>query len=230
MVLRAAARYTLCDCGSTAYSSSYLRIIAGTYRYNEIQLTDHLTCYLAGPAWLRSSATSAQLRYTSVRIATVTRPNHNKGRARLSLGWVSLGMYFTSVGIAALFTKDHKPRTVFDERWRLTKRMLKAGDICISFCEEQGNLSDAEIWLYHENVHLASVVEGDEGYIHWCRLGNLISACITKVLDMGVESEHVLLWLFKLRKRKFAHTYIFDKAILNFTGRPLRLLRKYCPM
>jgi len=53
-------------------------MISSTYRYNEIQLTDRLTCYSAGPAWLRSSAASAQLRYTSVRITTVMRPTHKK--------------------------------------------------------------------------------------------------------------------------------------------------------
>lgn len=146
------------------------------------------------------------------------------------LRWVSLGIYFTSVGVAVLYAKGQEPRAVFDEHRRLAKNMLEASDICISFCEELGQLSDAEVWLYHENVHLASVVEGDASYMSWCRLGDLISACIAKGLHMGVDSEHVSLWLSELRKRTFAHTYIFDKAISSFTGRPPRLLRKYCSM
>ena len=39
--------------------------------------------------------------------------------------------------------------------------MLEATDICVSFCEELGDLSDAETWLYSANVHLVSLVEGD---------------------------------------------------------------------
>jgi hypothetical protein len=51
-LLRAAPRYRSCNDGSTAYHSTYLRLLASTYRYNEIRSTDRLTYSVrsAGPA------------------------------------------------------------------------------------------------------------------------------------------------------------------------------------
>jgi hypothetical protein len=79
-MLRAAPRYRSCNDGSTAYHSTYLRLLASTYRYNEIRSTDRLTYSVrsAGPAELNSSAASVQLKYTNLRIAAVTRPIHNR--------------------------------------------------------------------------------------------------------------------------------------------------------
>jgi hypothetical protein len=77
------------------------------------------------------------------------------------LRWVAVGLFFNAVGLAALYAQDSEPRRVFAERRRLAKRMLEASDTCISFCEELGDLSDAETWLYGANTHLVSLVEGD---------------------------------------------------------------------
>lgn len=80
---------------------------------------------------------------------------------RKRLRWVALGLFFNAVGLAALYAQDFQPRRVFAERRRLAKQMLEASDICVGFCEELGELSDAEAWLYSANAHLVSLVEGD---------------------------------------------------------------------
>jgi hypothetical protein len=68
-----------CIDGSTTYHSTYLRLLASTYRYNEIRLTDRLTYSVrsASPAELNSLAAFVQLKYTNLRIVAVTRPIHN---------------------------------------------------------------------------------------------------------------------------------------------------------
>lgn len=80
---------------------------------------------------------------------------------RTCLRWVVLGLYFTALGLAAVYSKDSGSRNIFTKRRRLAKQLLEASDICISFCEEVGDMSDAETWLYSENAHLVSIVEGD---------------------------------------------------------------------
>lgn len=42
----------------------------------------------------------------------------------------------------------------------LAKTMLEASDTCISLCEELRQMTDAEVFLYCENAHLASIIEG----------------------------------------------------------------------
>lgn len=94
---------------------------------------------------------------------------------RTRLRWVALGLFFNAVGLAALYAQDPQPRRVFAERRRLAKQMLEASDICVSFCEELGDLSDAETWLYGANVHLVSIVEGDSSA--YAELQDRIQSC-----------------------------------------------------
>ena len=77
------------------------------------------------------------------------------------LRWETLGMYFTAVGVSACYINQGVPWHVVEQRRKLAKSMLEASDTCLSLCEELGQMTDTEIWLYYENSHLASVVEGD---------------------------------------------------------------------
>lgn len=77
------------------------------------------------------------------------------------LRWDVVGLYFSICGLSACYTAQGISRTIIEERRRLAKTMLEASDTCISLCEELGQMTDAEIYLYCENAHLVSVVEGD---------------------------------------------------------------------
>jgi hypothetical protein len=78
---------------------------------------------------------------------------------------------------------------------------------------------------------MCTLVTGDASYLTWRRLGTLISACVAKGLHGEIRvSSDVPFWMSELRKRLFAATYILDKSISNFLGRPPRLSRKYCTM
>ena len=69
------------------------------------------------------------------------------------------------------------------------------------------------------------------GYMFWSRLGDFISACVTKGLHTGNSvSPDVPFFLSELRKRTFGTAYNLDKSISTFMGRPPRLPRKYCAM
>jgi len=149
-----------------------------------------------------------------------------------NLRWEAVGIFFSAVGFAAMVVEDVSAEPNSSEkRYFLAKQMLEASDTCISFCEEFQQLTDPEIWLICENLHNCTLVEGDASYHTWRRLGNLISACVAKGLHGEIEvSADVPFWMSESRKRLFAATYIFDKTISNFLGRPPRLSRKYCTM
>lgn len=165
------------------------------------------------------------------------------------LRWDALGVYFTAVGLGACYTNQGASRTVIEQRRGLAKKMLEASDTCILLCEELGQMTDAEVFLYCQNAHLVSVVEGDAskspsdfdrigmsqadttGYMFWRRLGDLIAAITTKGLHFGNNvTPQVPFWLCELRKRVFCYCYNLDKSISTFMGRPPRLPRKYCAM
>lgn len=149
-----------------------------------------------------------------------------------NIRWETVGMFYTVVGLATMAVEDISAApSSAEKRYFLAKQMLEASDMCISFCEEFQHVTDPEMWLICENLHICTLVAGDASYLTWRRLGGLISACVAKGLHCEIEvSADVPFWMSELRKRLFAVTYISDKAISNFLGRPPRLLRKYCTM
>ena len=149
-----------------------------------------------------------------------------------NIRWEAVGIYYTAVGLAAMVVEDISaaPNSA-DRRYYLANQMLEASDMCLSFCEEYQQVTDPEIWVLCENLHMCTLVTGDASYLTWRRLGNLVSACVAKGLHGEIEvSAEVPFWMSELRKRMFAAAYILDKTISNFLGRPPRLLRKYCTM
>jgi hypothetical protein len=77
------------------------------------------------------------------------------------LRWDAIGIYFTACGLSACYANQGASRSIIEQRRQLAKVMLEASDTCISLCEELGQMTDQETWLYCENAHLVSVVEGD---------------------------------------------------------------------
>jgi hypothetical protein len=77
------------------------------------------------------------------------------------LRWDTLGLYFTAVGLGASHWNQGASRAITEARRGLAKKMLEASDTCISLCEELGQMTDAEVFLYCENAHLSSIIEGD---------------------------------------------------------------------
>ena len=85
-----------------------------------------------------------------------------------NLRWEAVGMFFTGVGLGAInvqILRDQDARgsrgLSSKQRAVLARRMLEAGQICLSFCEKTGHYVEPEIWLSFELAHLASVVDGD---------------------------------------------------------------------
>jgi hypothetical protein len=85
-----------------------------------------------------------------------------------NLRWEVVGMFYTAVGLAAMTVDDchlvsqgSAERYGIDTRRRLGRKMLEASDTCKALCERAGQLTDPESWLYCENAHLSTLVEGD---------------------------------------------------------------------
>jgi hypothetical protein len=149
-----------------------------------------------------------------------------------NIRWETVGIFYTAVGLAAMVVEDISAApSSAEKRYFLAKEMLEASDMCISYCEEFQQVTDPELWLMCENLRMCTLVTGDASYLTWRRLGNLVSACVAKGLHGEIEvSADVPFWMSEVRKLLFAATYIFDKSISNFLGRPPRLPRKYCTM
>ena len=85
-----------------------------------------------------------------------------------NLRWEAIGMFFTGVGLGAIDVRilpeqESRGSRCLSSKQRavLARRMIEAGQICLSFCEKTGHYVEPEIWLSFELTHLASVVDGD---------------------------------------------------------------------
>ena len=83
-----------------------------------------------------------------------------------NLCWDLVGLILTLAGLAAIAMDEVN---VFDEvesqiDWKMrAQSMVRAGERCISFCEEYGNLNDTGVNLILSNFILHSQVFGDAG-------------------------------------------------------------------
>lgn len=78
-----------------------------------------------------------------------------------NLRWEAVGMFFARVGSGATNARRYGRPQRGDgmnsrQRAVLARRMLDAGQICLSFCEKTGHMIDPEIWLGYSLSQLAS--------------------------------------------------------------------------
>lgn len=83
-----------------------------------------------------------------------------------SLRWEAVAAFLTAAGITSMvlyhdWNNVSGARELQRPEPQMAKRMLDASQVCLSFCEEAGQLSDPELWVMADNTFLSSVVDGD---------------------------------------------------------------------
>ena len=85
-----------------------------------------------------------------------------------NLRWDTVGLILTTAGFSAIAHDEVGPDAEKDQTqeldWKnIARKLLDAGDKCISFCEKVNSLNDVTVWLITMNYILHTQVEGDAG-------------------------------------------------------------------
>lgn len=153
-----------------------------------------------------------------------------------SLRWEALAVFFIACGICctSLRSRDDPVFDAFGHRRQdkqaLMDRLLKASSVCISFCEDAGELSDLGIWVHHENTIFHSQVLGDNHYLVWRRCHDTVTHIIAQGAHMENKNalQQLPFWLIEMRRRALACIFSGDKLLCTFVGHPPRLCQRYC--
>lgn len=83
-----------------------------------------------------------------------------------NLCWEIVGIMLTALGLSAISMDEVNVYDEFDSQtdWKgLAQELVRAGDQCISFCEQFGHLKDIGVTLILMNFILHTPVYGDAG-------------------------------------------------------------------
>ncbi|RDW58384.1 hypothetical protein BP5796_12314 [Coleophoma crateriformis] len=148
-----------------------------------------------------------------------------------NIRWETLGIFFAAASRAALdlaffpllYTSE-------EQRYKLIRLLTRVGDYCLEAGLELDCLNDMQLVLQYENCIVHSQVYGDQNYLSWRRVGDLISSLFALGYHENIDDQisRVPNFLIQLRKAAFARIYSADKNLAVFLGRPPRLVRTYC--
>ena len=83
-----------------------------------------------------------------------------------NLCWETVGLMLSALGLSAVLMDEVNTyeESHSEPNWKdLAQRLLRAGDQCITFCEQYGNLKDTGVTLIMANFILHTQVYGDAG-------------------------------------------------------------------
>ncbi|KAL7914397.1 hypothetical protein GGI35DRAFT_467506 [Trichoderma velutinum] len=144
--------------------------------------------------------------------------------------WETLGLFCTAVSRAATdliytecFCKSDQGRI------NMQKLAMHFSDMCLDMAVSLDCLNDLQLLLQYENFILHSMVDGDQSYHSWKRLGDMTSSLFALGYHQQLEQDPTIpVFLTVLRRSAFARAYSADKNVSIFLGPPPRIHRKYC--
>ncbi|RBR20112.1 uncharacterized protein FIESC28_05391 [Fusarium coffeatum] len=115
------------------------------------------------------------------------------------------------------------------QRRHIRRLTMHFADRCLDICLSLDCLNDLQLILQYENFILHSLVDGDQSYESWRKLGDLSSSLFALGYHQQLESNGPIPpFLKRLRQAVFASSYSTDKNVSIFLGRPPRISRKFC--
>ncbi|KAH7149906.1 putative Zn(II)2Cys6 transcription factor [Dactylonectria estremocensis] len=144
--------------------------------------------------------------------------------------WETLGLFFTTVSRATFrFSSTETPYNSEQQRRNLRKLAMHYSDRCLEFSLSLDCLNDLQLILQYENFILHSLVDGDQSYQSWRKLGDVASSLFALGYHQDTKnSAQCPAFLRDLRQAVFARAYSADKNISIFLGRPSRIHRQHC--
>ncbi|KAF2646414.1 hypothetical protein P280DRAFT_544778 [Massarina eburnea CBS 473.64] len=112
-------------------------------------------------------------------------------------------------------------------RSKLVDELLRASTSCVILCSMITPVNDLLTWLLFDNYYLTIMVCGFSAPPSYRRMGELN----TQIYALGVHREsntpNLPAWLLETRRRIFCSSYMQDKTISTFLGRPIRMSKRH---
>ncbi|EME45299.1 hypothetical protein DOTSEDRAFT_129045 [Dothistroma septosporum NZE10] len=144
--------------------------------------------------------------------------------------WESLGLVLVAVSRAATDLDEYGElyRNQPDRRkWQTNA--LEFSDQCLELCLRLDCLNDLQLLLQYENWIAHSMVDGDQSYHSWRKLGDVVSSLFALGYHERIDGQERLPGFLKnLRSTALARTFSGDMNVSIFLGRPPRIHSKYC--
>ncbi|KAF2210472.1 hypothetical protein CERZMDRAFT_45575 [Cercospora zeae-maydis SCOH1-5] len=140
-------------------------------------------------------------------------------------GWATLGLFLVGVSRAVEDTAYYPALySTRNGQRHLQRTALRCADQCLEICLSLDCLNDLQLLLQYENFIAHSMIDGDQSYHSWRRLGDVIST----IYALGHHDRVDLASLASdtlggLRSQTFARSYSADKNISVFLDRPYRM-------
>ncbi|KAI5360087.1 Putative zn(2)-C6 fungal-type DNA-binding domain-containing protein [Septoria linicola] len=156
---------------------------------------------------------------------TMTIPSFCDTFCRNDPGWATLGLFLVAVSRAvedtAFFPGLYSTRA---GQRQLAKTLLRCSDQCLDICLSLDCLNDLQLVLQYEVFIAHSMIDGDQSYHSWRRLGDVISTLYAlghhERVSLNTMTSNSLA---SLRGQTFARAYSADKNVSIFLGRPHRM-------
>ncbi|KAF2437233.1 hypothetical protein P171DRAFT_373867 [Karstenula rhodostoma CBS 690.94] len=142
--------------------------------------------------------------------------------------WEMLGLFFAALAAATSHTPKFEPLYRSHQAQRdLEKLAVRFSDRCLDISLSLDRLNDLQLLLQYENWISHSCLHGDQSYISWRKLGDVISSLYA--LGYHERVDPTLPPLESFREVAFARAFSGDTNVSLFLGRPPRIDRKHCP-
>ncbi|KAH8702479.1 putative C6 transcription factor [Talaromyces proteolyticus] len=147
----------------------------------------------------------------------------------LNFRWEAIGNFFALAGMALVGTPDTDPLllNVKINKETLLSLLIEASDICTKFCEHPSSVNELLIYLQTNDGKLKTHRYGDICYLTWRQVGVLASTLFTAGLHRGSDDDCPF-FLSQWRAICFASSFVYDKSMATFMGRPPLISSRYC--
>ncbi|CAI6340936.1 unnamed protein product [Periconia digitata] len=112
-------------------------------------------------------------------------------------------------------------------RSKIVDELLRASTLCITLCSLITPINDVLTWMLLDNYHLTIMVCGFSGPPSWRRIGELVNQIYAMGLNRESNAPDVPSWLLETRRRLCCGTYMLDKTISTFLGRPIGMSKRH---
>lgn len=140
-------------------------------------------------------------------------------------GWATLGLFLVALCRAVQDTAYFSPLyTTRSSQRQLQKTFLRCADQCLEICLSLDCLNDLQLVLQYENFIAHSMIDGDQSFHSWRRLGDVVSSLYALGHHERVDLASLISGdLRSLRSQTCARAFSADKNISIFLGRPYRM-------
>ncbi|KAF1957989.1 hypothetical protein CC80DRAFT_470147 [Byssothecium circinans] len=112
-------------------------------------------------------------------------------------------------------------------RAKLVDELLRASTSSVILCSLISPVSDLQVWLIFVNYYLTIMVCGISAPPSYRRMGELNTQIYALGIHRESNSSSVPAWLLETRRRIFCSSYMHDKTIATFLGRPIRMSKRH---